>query len=307
MYDMIIIGGGAAGLTAGIYGGRSGLKTLIIEKMFAGGQAATTYEVDNYPGFDETVTGPDLAMKMEAQAKKFGAEIITEDVIDINVDSKIKIVKTSRNTYLSKTLILALGANPRELGLDKERKFRGAGVSYCATCDGAFYRDRVAAVVGGGDTAVEDALFLSRFSPKVYLIHRRDQLRAAKVLRDVAFANDKIEFVWDSVVEAIEGEENVEGIKIKNVKTGVSKELKVDGMFVAVGVVPNSDLIKGKIETTDRGYIVTDANMLTNKPGVYAAGDVRDKILRQVITAAADGAIAAFAAERYITETDFNI
>ncbi|MCG8499437.1 MAG: thioredoxin-disulfide reductase [Firmicutes bacterium] len=307
MYDMIIIGGGAAGLTAGIYGGRSGLKTLIIEKMFAGGQAATTYEVDNYPGFDETVTGPDLAMKMEAQAKKFGAEIITEDVIDINVDSKIKIVKTSRNTYLSKTLILALGANPRELGLDKERKFRGAGVSYCATCDGAFYRDRVAAVVGGGDTAVEDALFLSRFSPKVYLIHRRDQLRAAKVLRDVAFANDKIEFVWDSVVEAIEGEENVEGIKIKNVKTGVSKELKVDGMFVAVGVVPNSDLIKGKIETTDRGYIVTDANMLTNKPGVYAAGDVRDKILRQVITAAADGAIAAFAAERYITETDFNM
>lgn len=307
MYDMIIIGGGAAGLTAGIYGGRAGLKTLIIEKMFAGGQAATTYEVDNYPGFDETVTGPDLAMKMEAQAKKFGAEIITEDVIDINVDSKIKIVKTSRNTYLSKTLILALGANPRELGLDKERKFRGAGVSYCATCDGAFYRDRVAAVVGGGDTAVEDALFLSRFSPKVYLIHRRDQLRAAKVLRDVAFANDKIEFVWDSVVEAIEGEENVEGIKIKNVKTGVSKELKVDGMFVAVGVVPNSDLIKGKIETTDRGYIVTDANMLTNKPGVYAAGDVRDKILRQVITAAADGAIAAFAAERYITETDFNI
>ncbi len=307
MYDMIIIGGGAAGLTAGIYGGRSGLKTLIIEKMFAGGQAATTYEVDNYPGFDETVTGPDLAMKMEAQAKKFGAEIITEDVIDINVDSKIKIVKTSRNTYLSKTLILALGANPRELGLDKERKFRGAGVSYCATCDGAFYRDRVAAVVGGGDTAVEDALFLSRFSPKVYLIHRRDQLRAAKVLRDVAFANDKIEFVWDSVVEAIEGEENVEGIKIKNVKTGVSKELKVDGMFVAVGVVPNSDLIKGKIETTDRGYIVTDANMLTNKPGVYAAGDVRDKILRQVITAAADGAIAAFAAERYITETDFDM
>ena len=307
MYDMIIIGGGAAGLTAGIYGGRAGLKTLIIEKMFAGGQAATTYEVDNYPGFDETVTGPDLAMKMEAQAKKFGAEIITEDVIDINVDSKIKIVKTSRNTYLSKTLILALGANPRELGLDKERKFRGAGVSYCATCDGAFYRDRVAAVVGGGDTAVEDALFLSRFSPKVYLIHRRDQLRAAKVLRDVAFANDKIEFVWDSVVEAIEGEENVEGIKIKNVKTGVSKALKVDGMFVAVGVVPNSDLIKGKIETTDRGYIVTDANMLTNKPGVYAAGDVRDKILRQVITAAADGAIAAFAAERYITETDFDM
>ena len=307
MYDMIIIGGGAAGRTAGIHGGRSGLKTVIIEKMFAGGQAATTYEVDNYPGFDETVTGPDLAMKMEAQAKKFGAEIITEDVIDINVDSKIKIVKTSRNTYLSKTLILALGANPRELGLDKERKFRGAGVSYCATCDGAFYRDRVAAVVGGGDTAVEDALFLSRFSPKVYLIHRRDQLRAAKVLRDVAFANDKIEFVWDSVVEAIEGEENVEGIKIKNVKTGVSKALKVDGMFVAVGVVPNSDLIKGKIETTDRGYIVTDANMLTNKPGVYAAGDVRDKILRQVITAAADGAIAAFAAERYITETDFNM
>lgn len=302
MYDIIIIGGGAAGLTAGLYGGRAGLKTLIIEKMFAGGQAATTYEVDNYPGFHETISGAELAMKMENHAKKFGAEIVMADVIDIDVDSQIKTVKTSKETYQAKTIILALGANPRELGLDKEKKFRGAGVSYCATCDGAFYRDRIAAVVGGGDTAVEDAIFLSRFCTKVYLIHRRDQLRAVKVLQDAAFKNDKIEFVWDSTVEEILGEEVVEGIRVKNVKTNEEKELKVDGVFVAVGVVPNTDLVKGKVNLTNRGYIVTDDTMQTNKQGVFAAGDCREKILRQVVTAAADGATAVYAAERYINE-----
>ncbi len=302
MYDMIIIGGGAAGLTAGLYGGRGGLKTLIIEKMFAGGQAATTYEVDNYPGFHESISGPDLAMKMEAHAKKFGAEIIQEDVIDIDVDSKIKKVTTAKGTYEAKVLILTMGANPRELGLPKEKKFRGAGVSYCATCDGAFYRDRAAAVIGGGDTAIEDAIFLSRFCTKVYLIHRRDQLRAAKVLQDVAFANDKIEFIWDSVVEEIQGENNVEGIRIKNVKTNDEKELKLDGVFVAVGVVPSSDLVIDKVATSSSSYIITDDSMQTNKAGVYAAGDIREKILRQVITAAADGATAAFAADRYINE-----
>ncbi len=302
MYDMIIIGGGAAGLTAGLYGGRGGLKTLIIEKMFAGGQAATTYEVDNYPGFNESISGPDLAMKMEAHAKKFGAEIIQEDVIDIDVDSKIKKVITSKGTYKAKVLILTMGANPRELGLPKEKKFRGAGVSYCATCDGAFYRERVAAVVGGGDTAIEDAIFLSRFCTKVYLIHRRDQLRAAKVLQDVAFSNEKIEFIWDSTVEEIKGEDFVEGIRIKNIKTNGEQELKLDGVFVAVGVVPNSDLAKDKVATSKNGYILTDDSMQTNKAGVYAAGDIREKILRQVITAAADGATAAFAADRYINE-----
>ncbi|WP_094550715.1 thioredoxin-disulfide reductase [Petroclostridium xylanilyticum] len=302
MYDIIIIGGGAAGLTAGLYAGRGGLKALIIEKMFVGGQAATTYEVDNYPGFSERISGPDLMMKMEAHAKKFGTEIVYEDVIEVDVEGIKKTVKTNKNTYQAKALILAMGANPKELGLEKERKFRGAGVSYCATCDGAFYRDKVVAVVGGGDTAVEDALFLSRFCPKVYLIHRRDSLRAVKVLQDAAMANDKIEFIWNTTIEKILGEESVEGITIKNVKTNEVKDLNVDGLFIAIGVVPNSDLVKGKVETNEAGYIITDENMQTNKFGVFAAGDIREKILRQIVTAAADGAIATYAAERYINE-----
>jgi len=302
MYDVIIIGGGAAGLTAGLYAGRGGLKTLIIEKLYVGGQAATTYEVDNYPGLNETVSGPDLMMKMEAHAKKFGAEIVYEEVIDLEVDGIKKLVKTNQNTYQSKTLILAMGATWKELGLEKEKEFRGVGVSYCATCDGAFYRDKVTAVVGGGDTAIEDALFLSRFCTKVYVIHRRNQLRAVKVLQDAAFANDKIEFIWDTTVEKILGNHAVEGITVKNVKTNETKDLKIDGLFIAVGVVPNSDLVRGKIELNERGYILTDESMQTNKFGVYAAGDIREKPLRQIITAAADGAIAAYAAERYISE-----
>ncbi|MGE4282376.1 MAG: thioredoxin-disulfide reductase [Clostridia bacterium] len=302
MYDIIIIGGGAAGLTAGLYAGRGGLKALLIEKMFVGGQAATTYEVDNYPGFNEGISGPDLAMKMEAHAKKFGIEIVYEDVIDIDVESIKKLVKTNKNVYQAKALVLAMGANPKELGIEKERRLRGAGVSYCATCDGAFYRDKTVAVVGGGDTAVEDALFLARFCPKVYLIHRRDSLRAAKVLQDAAAENDKIEFVWDSTIEKILGEEQVEGIVVKNLKTNKIENLNIEGLFVAIGVVPNSELIKEKVETNGAGYIITDETMQTNKFGVFAAGDIREKLLRQIVTAAADGAIATYAVERYINE-----
>lgn len=302
MYDIIIIGAGVAGLTAGLYGSRGGFKTLIIEKMFAGGQAATTYEIDNYPGFVETITGPDLAMNMEKHAKKFGVEITNEDVIEIDIDHPIKKVKTNKNIYEGKTLILAMGANPKKLGLEKEKEFVGAGVSYCATCDGAFYRDKTVAVVGGGDTAVEDALFLSRFCNKVYLIHRRDQLRAVKVLQDAAFANDKIEFVWNSVVEEIIGEQGVQGVVIKDQNTGETKELQLEGLFIAVGIQPNIELVKGKVEVNNNGYIITDEGMQTNKPGVYAAGDIREKFLRQLVTAASDGAVAAYAAERYVTE-----
>ena len=302
MYDIIIVGAGAGGLTAGLYAGRGGLKTLIIEKMFSGGQAATTYEVDNYPGFDETIGGPDLMMKMEKHCKKFGAEIIYEDVVEIDVDHSIKKVKTNKNTYESKTIILAMGANPKELGLEKEREFRGTGVSYCATCDGAFYRDKNVAVIGGGDTAVEDALFLSKFCPKVYIIHRRDELRAVKVLQDAVFANDKIEIVWDSTVEKILGDHNVEGITVKNIKSGEIRDLSIEGLFIAIGVTPNSEMVKNKVEVNKNGYIITDDAMQTNKPGVYAVGDIREKYLRQIVTAAADGAIAAYAAERYIHE-----
>ncbi|NLY42574.1 MAG: thioredoxin-disulfide reductase [Clostridiaceae bacterium] len=302
MYDIIIIGGGVAGLTAGLYAGRGGFKALIIEKMFTGGQAATTYEIDNYPGFDEGIGGPDLIMKMEKQARKFGAEIVYESVVDVDVEGIKKTVKTEKNIYQAKALILAMGANPRELGLDKERKLRGAGISYCATCDGAFFRDKTVAVVGGGDTAVEDALFLARFCPKVYLIHRRDSLRAVKVLQDAVLSNHKVKIIWDTTVEEILGEDTLKGIRIKNVKTGEVRQLDVEGLFIAVGVVPNSDIVKGKVETNQAGYIITDENMQTNKFGVFAAGDIREKPLRQIVTAAADGAIAAYAAERYINE-----
>ncbi len=302
IYDIIIIGGGAAGLTAGIYGSRAGMKTLIIEKMFTGGQAATTFEIDNYPGFRETISGPDLMMNMEAQAKRFGAEVTYDDVKDLQLEGKVKKIITDGKVYESKSVILALGAHPKELGLEKERTLRGAGVSYCATCDGAFYKDRVTAVAGGGNTAVEDAIYLSRFSPKVYLIHRRDSLRADKVLQDIAFKNEKIEFVWDSTIEEIIGEQNVEGIKLKNIKTDETKELSVEGIFVAIGYVPNSSLLKDKVELDNFGYIITGEDMSTNVKGVFSAGDIRQKTLRQVITSAGDGATAAYSAQRYVTE-----
>ncbi len=300
MYDLIIIGGGAAGLTAAMYAGRSGLKTLLIEKMFIGGQAATTYEIENYPGFATKITGPDLMMKMEDHAKLFGSEFKFEDVVDINIDKPIKEVNTSTGKYKSKTLIIATGANPKELGIAKEKDFRGAGISYCATCDGAFYRDKKVAVIGGGDTAVEDALFLSRFCSKVYLIHRRDELRAVKVLRDAIMANDKIEIIWDTVVEEIIADQTIKGLKIKNKKTNQINNLQVSGVFVAIGVVPNNKVIANKLAVNDAGYIITDDMMQTNVAGVYAAGDIREKSLRQIVTAAADGAIAAFEVGKYI-------
>ncbi len=305
MYDLIIVGGGAAGLTAGLYAGRGGLKCLIIEKVFVGGQASTTFEIDNYPGFDEGISGPELMIKMEKHAKRFGVEIINEDVIDIDIEGIIKTVKTAKDAYRTRALILTMGARPKQLGLENERKLRGAGISYCATCDGAFYRDKEVAVVGGGDTAVEDALFLSRFCKKVYLIHRRESLRAVKTLQDAAFNNDKIEFIWNSVVEKINGQDVLNSIIINNVKTKEKTELDISGMFIAVGNEPNTSLVKGKVELNDKEYIVTDDSLQTNIFGVYAAGDIREKGLRQVITAAADGAIAAYSVERYIAENQW--
>ncbi len=302
MYDVIIIGGGPAGLTAGLYTCRGGLKTLLFEKMFVGGQAATTYMIENYPGFDEGISGPDLSMKMEAQARKFGLELLYEDVKELNLDGDIKKVVTDKGTYEAKALILCMGANPKTLGLDKEDRFRGAGVSYCATCDGAFFRDREVAIVGGGDTAAEDAVYLSKFVKRVYLIHRRDELRATKVLQERVLNNDRITTVWDSVVEEILGEDGVEGIKVRNVKSGETKELKIDGLFIAIGLVPNTDLVKDKLQASAGGYLVTDEEMKTSIPGVFAAGDIRQKTLWQLVTAAADGAIAASSATKYIDE-----
>lgn len=300
MYDLIILGGGPAGLTAGLYAARSRLKTVLIEKTYLGGQIVNTYQLENYPGYEE-ITGADLVAKMEAQVRKHGLEIVLEDVESLDITGEIKRVKTANNkVYEAKAIILAMGATPRKLGVPNEDRFIGAGISFCATCDGAFYRDAVVAVIGGGNTAVEDALYLTKFAKKVYIIHRRDQLRATKIEQEKAFANEKIEFIWNTVVVDVEGEYGVERIRLKNVKTGEESTLNVEGVFVAIGYDPNTELVKGIVELDEYGYIITDDDMKTNIPGVFAAGDIRHKLLRQVITAAGDGATAAYAAEKYI-------
>lgn len=302
MYDTIIIGGGPAGYSAALYSARAKLDTLVIEKMFTGGQMATTDVMENYPGFEEPIGGADLALRMEKQARKFGTVVVNDEVLEINLDSKIKVVKTKKNTYECKVIIICMGAYPKSLGILKEDDFIGSGVSYCAVCDGAFYRGKTVTVVGGGDTAAEDALYLARFCPKIYIVHWKDTMRATKLLQDELLNNKKVEFVWNSVVEEITGKFAVEGIKVKNVKTNQTSIIKTDGLFVAIGLTPNTSLLKDKITLTKAGYIITNEKMQTNIPGVFAAGDIRDKFLRQVITAAADGATASYAAEHYINE-----
>ena len=300
MYDVIIVGGGPAGFTAALYSARANLKTLLIERYFAGGQMSTTDVMENYPGFEEPINGIELAMRMENQAKKFGTEVISEEVVDLDLDNEIKIVKTTNGEYRCKTVILGMGGSPRKLGLPSENNLMGRGISYCATCDGSFYRDMDVAVIGGGDTAVEDANYLSRLCKKVYLVHRRDELRATKTLQEDVFKNPKVEIVWDSVPESINGDMTVESINVKNKKTGDVRMLEVSGIFVAIGSNPNTELIKDKLKMSESGYIVTGEDMQTSISGVFACGDIRDKLLRQVVTAAADGAIAAYAAEKYI-------
>ena len=302
MNDIIIIGGGIAGLTAGMYAKRGGMETLLFEKMYVGGQATTTYSIENYPGFVDPISGPDFAMKLESHARKFGLEILYDEVKEIVVDGNIKKVVTEDKEYETKTIILAMGASPKMLGLDKEEEFRGRGVSYCATCDGAFYKDKVTAVVGGGDTATEEAMFLAQYASKVYLIHRRDELRASKILQDRVLAHSKIEVLWDTVVESIIGEEQVEGISIKNLKTNSTSQLKLDGFFIAIGIEPNSQLAVGKLDMTDDGFVLADETMATNLPGIFAVGDLRYKPVWQLVTAASDGAIGTLSAQRYIME-----
>lgn len=304
MHDVIIIGGGPAGATAAIYAARAKLDTLIIEKAYFGGQMAIATQMDNYPGID-SISGNELGENMINQAKKFGAVAINEEVLDLELDKAVKKVKTSEKVYETRTVILCMGASPRKLGLPNEEMLTGSGVSYCATCDGAFFRDKDVAVVGGGDTAAEDALYLSRFCNKVYLIHRRDTMRASKFLSNLVLENPKIIPVWDSVVQEIIGDIMVTGLRIRNVKTDEISHLNVNGVFIAIGNIPNSELVKGKVELNEGGYIKTDENMKTNIPGVFAAGDIREKPLRQVVTAASDGAVAGQAAEKYLTENNF--
>lgn len=309
VYDVIIIGGGPAGLTAGLYAARARLNTLIIEKSADGGQIATTDEVENYPGAPEHSTGPSLSARMAEQAESFGAKRASDEIIEVDFSDKIKVLKGNKEEYRAKSIIIATGAVPRLIGVPGEKELTGKGVSYCATCDGAFFQDLEVYVMGGGDTAVEEAIFLTKFAKKVTIIHRRDELRAAKSIQEKAFKNEKIDFMWDTVITEIKGDGMLESFVVKNVKTNEEKEIFPDeddgafGLFVFVGYLPATKLFDGIIDM-ENNYIITDDNMKTNIPGVFAAGDNRVKSLRQVVTATADGAIAAVQAEKYI-ENEF--
>ncbi len=304
MYDVIIVGGGPAGLTAGLYTSRGKLNSLLIEKGLTGGLVTTTEMVENYPGFDEGITGAELAQKMEKQATRFGLEIIQGSVTRISVNGKIKLLTFDDNKqYEAKTVIFATGAHPRYLKVEGEDEFRGKGVSYCATCDGAFFKGEKIAVVGGGDSAVQEAIFLTKFADTVYIIHRRDQLRAEKILQERALSNPKITLIWNSIVEKIAGDNSgVKGVHIKNVKTQEIRILDVQGVFIYIGYNPNSEFLAGLANLDANNYIITDENMCTSAPGIFAAGDVRSKPLKQIATAVGDGATAAVAAEKYIEE-----
>lgn len=305
IHDVIIIGAGPAGLSAGIYAGRSKLDTLIIEKEKDGGQIVITSEIENYPGSIEGETGPSLIGRMVHQAEHFGTAKVYDTVVDVELEGEVKKIRGKRGEYFAKTVIIATGAFPRTIGCPGERKLVGKGVSYCATCDGALFEDMEIYVMGGGDSAVEEALYLTRFARKVTIIHRRDELRAAKSIQEKAFANPKINFLWDTVITELKGDGLLESMVVKNVKTGEETEIFAPeedgtfGVFVFIGYVPLTSLFEGKVKM-DNGYILTDEEMNTNIPGVFVAGDVRKKPLRQVVTAVADGAIAATKAEKYI-------
>lgn len=298
--DIVIIGGGPAGMAAGLYAARAALDTVLIEQGTLGGQAAGTERIENYPGFEEGIGGPELAGRMVAQARRFGLNVLNTDAHRLLRTESGFAIRTGEGEIISRAVILASGTKPGKLGIKGEEELHGLGVSFCATCDGAFFKGRTVAVVGGGDAAVEEAVFLTRFAEKVFIIHRRGELRATKVLQERAKRNPKIEFIWHSVIEEILGAYFVEGIRIKNLQTGTGEELKVDGVFLYVGTRPNTELVQGLVQLDEQGYIITDENMATNCPGLFAAGDVRRKLLRQVVTAVADGATAAVAAEKYL-------
>lgn len=300
IYDTIIIGGGPAGYSAALYASRAGLDTAVIERMGPGGQMALTDIIDNYPGFDEGIDGFTLGMKMQQGAERFGAKSIFGEVTNIEINGDIKKLFVSGEEYFAKTIIIATGANPRELGLEKEKTFLGRGVHYCAHCDGMFYKDKNVIVVGGGNSAVADALYLSRIAKKVYIVHRRDQLRATKIYNQALENAANIEFMWNSVVDDIITEEKVTGAKIKNIKTESVSEIQCDGIFVSIGRKPATDFLQGIINLDANGYIVADESTKTNIDGIFAAGDVRTKQLRQVVTAVADGAVAVHMIEEYI-------
>ena len=299
-YDLIIAGGGPAGLTAGLYAARARLQTLLVEKMAPGGQAATTFHIENYPGFAQGISGPDLAQAMEDQAKRFDLEVTYGEVKGLGSREPFWELEVEDRKVSAKAVIVATGVEPRKLGVPGEETLRGRGVSYCATCDGPFFKDQDIGVIGGGDSAVEEALYLTRFARRVYLVHRRDALRAEKIIQERALENPKIEILWDTVVTRVVGDSGVEGLELQNVKTKGTQSLKVGGVFFYVGWLSNTGFLKGTLNLDDQGYVLTDDTMATSAVGVFAAGDVRKKLLRQIATAVGDGATAAFAAERYI-------
>jgi thioredoxin reductase (NADPH) len=302
MMDMIIVGAGPAGLTAALYAARAGLDTVVLERIFAGGQIARAHIVDNYPGFPEGIPGVDIGLKFKEQAERHGARIETWEVTEFNLSGDEKSVVTADGEFSAKTVILAMGARYKSLGLRSEKKYVGRGVSYCATCDGAFFRGKDVAVIGGGNTALEDALYLTGFCSHIYVVHRRDELRAEKALQRAAMQNDKIEFVWNNELDEVLGGDAVTGIRVNNNKTGETREIGVSGVFIAVGQSPETSQLAGVVELDDAGYIVVDSGMRTSLPGVFGAGDIVKKSLRQVVTAAADGAVAVNSALGYLNE-----
>lgn len=300
VYDMIIIGGGPGGYTAALYAARAGLDSLVIEKLSAGGQMALTHQIDNYPGFVEGIGGWELADQMQRQAERFGAKTQNAEVRSVNLNSSPKTVETSEGTFYGKTIVLATGANPRELGVPNEKELVGRGVAYCAACDGMFYKGKTVVVVGGGNTAAADALLLSRIAEKVIIVHRRNTLRATKIYHEPLMKAENVEFRWNSVVTELLHEDNITGVRLKDVQTGEETVIAADGVFVSVGRKPATELVSDQIELDKGGYIVAGETTETNIPGVYAVGDVRTKLLRQVVTAVADGAMAVHMAEEFM-------
>lgn len=302
IYDVAILGAGPAGMTAAVYTSRANLSTIMIERGVPGGQMVNTEAIENYPGYD-SILGPDLSNKMFEHAKKFGAEYVYGDIKELIDGKEYKIIKTGNNEYKARAVIIATGAEHKKLGIPGEAEYSGSGVSYCAVCDGAFFKDRELVVVGGGDSAVEEGVYLTRFAKKVTIVHRRDQLRAQKILQERAFASEKIDFIWNHTVKEIHAENGkVTSVTLVSTKDGSEKEFKTDGVFIYIGLVPLTEPFAHLGITNDEGYIVTDSEMRTKVPGIFAAGDVREKTLRQIVTATGDGSIAAQSAQNYVEE-----
>ena len=302
IYDVMVIGGGGAGLTAALYTSRANLSTILFEKLVSGGQIASTDLVENYPGFTEGVLGSEIAQKMEAQAVRYGTQIVYEEVKSLSLKEDVFEAVSDEAGYAARTVILAMGASFRTIGIPNEKELTGKGVSYCATCDGAFFKGKKVVAVGGGDSALQEGIFLTRFAERVTIVHRRDKLRASPILQERAKTNSKISFIWDAVVDKIEGEKKVEAVLLKNVKTGEMQKVSTDGVFVFIGHDPNSGLAKGFVALDEKGYIVTDSSYATSTPGVFAAGEVRQGAVRQLVSACGEGCAAALAAQAFLDD-----